>query len=123
MRTREIPAAEWAAFLAVLSGRTGDLPVDVRVEGPEIGDQELAHGAHLVGIACEEKGSAAEAIALTVERSPGVDALTHVIAAPTHVWVQEDDQGRVAVLDIEDRAQVKTLVFFPAPAPAAAPGP
>lgn len=114
MRTREIPAGEWAGFLEALSVRTGDCPVDVRVESPEAGDQELVHQMPLIGITCAEKGAAAEAIALTMAGEPGQGQLTHMIEQPEHLWVQEDEQGRVAVLDIEDRAQVKTLVFFPA---------
>ncbi len=113
MRTREIPAGEWSGFLESLSERAGDRPVDIRVESPDMGDQELATGMPLIGITCAEKGGDSEAIALTVAGEPGRGKLTHLIDQPEHLWVQEDDDGRVAVLDIEDRAQVKTLVFFP----------
>ena len=117
MRTREIPAGEWASFLEGLSEQAGDRPVDVRIEGPDIGDQALATNMPLIGITCAEQGAYGDAIALTVAGAPGKGKLTHLIDGPEHLWVQEDDAGRVAVLDIEDRARVKTLVFFPAGAP------
>lgn len=111
MRTREIPRSDWAGYLTTLSRRCADHPVRVRVESQEIGDQAMVECLPFVGISLEEKGSEAGSIELTVSKG-GTDHLTHLIEGPEHVFVEEDDAGQVAVLDIEDGSKVKTIVFF-----------
>lgn len=112
MATREIPREDWARYLGMLSRRKAEQPVSVRVEGAEIGDQMLAECMPMVGISLEEKGSESDAIELTLAFSGGESNLTHQIACPEKVFVKEDEAGEAQVLDIEDRARVKTLVFF-----------
>ena len=112
MHTREVPRSDWARYLTILSGRKADHPVRIRVEGEDVGDQTLAECLPLVGISLEEKGSEKDAIELTVARPAGENNLTHQIEHPERVYVEEDDAGEPKVLDIEDHARVKTLVFF-----------
>ena len=114
MATREIPREDWARYLGMLSSRKADQPVRVRVEGPDVGAQTLADCMPMVGISLEEKGSESDAIELTLAFSGGENNLTHQIACPQKVFVKEDASGEPQVLDIEDRAHVKTLVFFDA---------
>ncbi|MNT27740.1 hypothetical protein D3C72_1633820 [compost metagenome] len=114
MTTREIPREDWGRFLGVLSNRKADHPVRVRVEGTEIGDQMLADCMPMVGISLEQKGSEADAIALTLSFSGGESNLTHEISCPEKLYIKEDERGEPQVLDIEDRERVKTLVFFDA---------
>jgi hypothetical protein len=85
--------------------------VIVRVEGQEVGDQVLAEHVPLVGISVEKKGSEANAIELTLAHRDQ-RSLNHMIQSPEHVYVEESANGEVVCLDIEDRARVKTLVFF-----------
>ncbi len=114
MATREIPREDWARYLGMLSSRKAAQPVSVRVEGSEVGDQTLADCMPMVGISLEEKGSESDAIELTLAYAGGESNLTHMIACPEKVFVKEDASGEPQVLDIEDRARVKTLVFFDA---------
>ncbi|MNR92048.1 hypothetical protein D3C72_230680 [compost metagenome] len=123
MATREIPREDWERYLGVLSRQKADQPVRVRVEDTEVGDQVLADCMPMVGISLEKKGSDADAIELTLAYAGGESNLTHEIACPEKLYVKEDAAGEPQVLDIEDRAQVKTLIFFdawselPAPSP------
>lgn len=111
--THEIPRERWADYLNALSNREKDHPVSIRVEGREIGDQMMSQGLPLVGISVEEKGSEKDAIEVTVGyKGQGMANMTHMIQAPTHIYVEERDNGDVACLDIEDGTQVKTLIFF-----------
>jgi hypothetical protein len=46
-----------------------------------------------------------------------MDNLTHMVVHPEHLYVREGDDGEVAVLNLEDNARVKTMVFFEAHLP------
>jgi hypothetical protein len=111
MHTREIPKPSWAHYLQALGNHKAYQPVNVQVEGEDLGAQPLAAGLPLVGISVEEKGSLASAIELTLG-GPGAGDFTHMITRPAHLWVEEDDQGEVQAIDIEDEGRVKTLIFF-----------
>lgn len=108
--TLEIPKERWNDYLSALSNRECRHPVSIRIEGQEVGDQTLADHMPLVGISCEMKGSNKDAIEITVGDSDA--PVTHYVATPTRVYVEEADNGTVQCLDIEDGAKVKTLIFF-----------
>ena len=112
MRTREIPRAEWPSFLARLSAERCERPVRVHVAGEDLGDQAMIDCLPLVGISVEDPGAEPGAIALTVADTFGHVHLTHAIAGPVHVYVEEDDRGAPQALDIEDAAHVKTIIMF-----------
>jgi len=114
MATREIPRADWDRFLTMVSRQQADQPVRVRVADASAGDQTLADCVPMVGLSLEKKGSDADAIALTLAFSGGESHMTHQIANPAKLYVKENDAGEPEVLDIEDGAQVKTLIFFDA---------
>lgn len=112
MASREIPRSDWDRYLETLSNRKLNHPVKVRVESEELGDQPLAECMPLVGISLQRKGSEAGAIALTLSFAGGEGNLTHEVACPERLLVQEDAAGEPRTLDIEDCARVKTLVMF-----------
>lgn len=109
--TLEIPREAWGDYLNALSNREQDHPVIVRIEGQELGDQVLAEHVPLVGISMEKKGSEAHAIELTLANQDRGN-LTHMIQTPEHVYAEEGQNGEVVCLNIEDKAHVKTLIFF-----------
>lgn len=110
-KTHEIPHERWGDYLNALSNREKERPVRIQVEGRELGDQVVAHDLPLMGISLERKGSEKGAIEVTLADREAIK-LTHLIAAPERVYVEENDAGEVQVLDIESREQVKTLIFF-----------
>jgi hypothetical protein len=112
MKTREIPKGSWSSFLETVANTKAFQPIIVRVESEDMGDQPIVQGLPLIGLSVEEKGSMADAIELTVSQPASTAQFTHVISHPSHVWVQENDLGDIAVLDIEDAQRVKTLIFF-----------
>lgn len=109
--TNEIPKERWADYLNALSNRLKNHPVEVRIEGHESGDQPLSSNLPLLGISCEKKGSEADAIEISLA-GQDLKNMTHLVEHPERIYVQEADNGEVACLDIEDRAKVKTLIFF-----------
>lgn len=113
MHTTEIPQASWPEFLSTLSHCEAQHPVRIELAGPEVGDQILAEHLPLLGISTLEKGTMPHGIEVTLGPArDGLGNMTHYIAEPEYFHVQKADDGRVLVLDIEDRSQVKTLIFF-----------
>lgn len=110
MATYEIPKERWQDFLCSVGNRRAQQPVSIQVTGENVGSQTLCEHLPLVGLSLEEKGSQAAGIEVTLEADEG--AFTHLVAEPTSIFVQEDAAGRVHALDIEDTAQVKTVIFF-----------
>ncbi|HVP62912.1 MAG TPA: DUF5335 family protein [Myxococcaceae bacterium] len=110
-KTIEIPRERWAKYLDDLSNREQDHPVRIEVEGQELGDQALSTKLPLMGISLEEKGSEKDAIEITVADRGKGQTLTHLIERPEHVYVEQEGD-RVRCVDIENRAHVKTLIFF-----------
>ncbi|MBI3185870.1 MAG: DUF5335 family protein [Myxococcales bacterium] len=109
-KTREIDRPRWPEFLHRLSELEQDKPVRVQVAGPELGNQPLGQHLSLVGIDVEEAGQALGAIDLTFATEKG--PFRHQVARPEHVYLEENDAGQLVCLDIEDRDEMKTLVYF-----------
>ena len=105
-RTREIPTQEWGRFLSSVA--EGHPDVKVRLEGDDIGDQRMVNSLPLRRFEVDAKGSAHGAIEIEVGGPGGL--FSHRIEKPEHVWVEESDDGRPEVIDIEDRDRHKTLV-------------
>lgn len=114
MSTHAVPPARWQEFLCSLGNHRLNQPVSIQVSGGELGSQALAEHLPLVGLSLEQKGSESGAIEVTLAGGSG--PFTHLVLEPQSVWAQEDAAGRVHALDIEDKAKVKTLIFFEEPA-------
>jgi hypothetical protein len=110
MQTREIPNDGWADFLNNLSEAHRDERVRVEVGGEPLGEQPLVEGLTLMGLSLDPKGSEAGTIDVAINTPQGV--LDHRIEKPEHVWVEENDAGGLACIDIEDQEHVKTLIYF-----------
>lgn len=109
-RTIEIPRETWAVYFDNLNQRALSTPIRIEVENRDIGDQELTRRLPLVGIELETKGSEQGDIEVTVG-SEGQE-LMHPIDNPVRVYLQVDDGGNIACLEIEDQDNGKTLIFF-----------
>ncbi len=113
MPITEIPRENWQYYLDALSNRETSHAVTVCLEGAEPQIRSLAQDLPLIGISRIGKGKDADDIEVVVggveKGSPNV---THVVKAPTRVVVEETEDGRACRVDIEDGAQVKTVIFF-----------
>lgn len=108
--TIEIPRDNWAVCFERLGRQAQTYPVRIEVENRDIGDQEMARKLPLVGIDLETKGSEAGDIEVTVGGSG--DNFMHHIDDPTRVYLMVDDSGNIDCIEIEDRGDGKTLIFF-----------
>jgi len=110
MVTREIPPGEWPEFFDAFTRRHEGWLVTVELFG-ELGAQVEANERALKGIFAEVKGSGSSAIEILTGSGPD-DTLTHVIAHPTRVQVEETPEGAESALQIESKDEGTTLVRF-----------
>lgn len=106
--SREIPREGWAEYLSGLSAREHAHVVRIALAGRKLGEQVVVGDAPLRGIAVSDQGDVHGLIEIRLG-----GGVTHWIPEPTHMYALEDENGDVECLDIEDRARVKTLIFFP----------
>jgi hypothetical protein len=106
---REIPREEWANYLDTFSRQHEGWLVTVEVLGTEIGAQVEAEEKHLEGITAELKGGGEDLISINVGRTPA-EHVTHNITAPTHVRIEQAENGADLALQIESSDGTTTLV-------------
>lgn len=106
---REIPREEWAEFLDSFSRQHEGWLVTVEVLGEEIGAQVEAEVKPLEGITAELKDGGEDLISIIVGLNPS-EHVTHNIAAPTHVRIEQAENGADMALQIESSEGTTTLV-------------
>jgi hypothetical protein len=109
-QTREIPRTEWNDFFSRFSDQHDDEPVEVEMIGSEIGAQIEGRELHLRGISPARNVREAD-LALELDAVDGTH-LTHMIAKPIHVWLQQAADQTDEALEIESADGTKTLVRF-----------
>jgi hypothetical protein len=112
MRTREVPRDEWKRFFDNLSRKQEGWEVTLEVFGPEIGDQIEERHMFLAGITAEltdkDKG---DMIEIMIGGKPG-DHVTHTIAAPILVELQQTDLGIDSALRIKSADGTTALLYL-----------
>jgi uncharacterized protein DUF5335 len=106
---REIPREEWGEFLDSFSRQHEGWLVTVEVLGEEIGAQMEAEGKPLEGITAELKDGGVGSIIITVGLTPA-EHVTHNIIAPTHIRLEQAENGADMALQIEASEGATTLV-------------
>jgi Family of unknown function (DUF5335) len=108
---REIPRDEWVEFLDSFSRQHEGWLVTVEVLGSEIGAQVEAQELPLQGITAELKDGGEDAISVILGGGP-TGHVTHSITGPTHVRIEQTEDGADMTLQIESGDGVTTLVRF-----------
>lgn len=109
MSTREIPREEWLAFFDSFSRQHDGWLITVEVLGADVGAQIESHEQPLAGIVAEQ-----DVITIFL-RSSAADHLAHLIHRPSHVRLEETNEGAHEALHIESSAGPTTLVRFRSP--------
>jgi hypothetical protein len=110
MTTQEIPRKDWPEFSQAFSQRHDNWLVTLEVMGSEIGAQVEGRGLRLRGLSADTSQEGSN-FALMLETANG-DHLTHVVAAPTHVWLEQAPDGADVALEIQSADGTNTLVTF-----------
>lgn len=108
MQTREIPRADWSHFFDGFSGEHAGWLVRMEILGSEIGAQVEARELPLAGISADPRENT---IWVTLGKEPA-HHITHSIQKPTHVRVEQTEEGAHHALQIESEDGLTTLVRF-----------
>jgi hypothetical protein len=111
MATQEIPREEWGTFFDRFSKQHEGWRVTLEVFAPEIGAQQEANALPFEGITVNSQDEGPRTIAISLGKAPE-DHVTHTIAGPEHVWLQQTSEGANAALEIESKDGAKTLMRF-----------
>jgi hypothetical protein len=115
MPTRDIPRAEWAAFLDSFSRQHARWLITLEVLTPELGAHREARDKPLAGISEDRKHGDTASIAISAGDLPE-DHVTHVIHRPSRIAMEQTDEGAHKGLRIESEDGQTTLVLFRSPA-------
>jgi hypothetical protein len=118
METLELPRNKWTTQLDAFSTMHEGWPVSLEVLGSEIGAQPELRSVPLIGISAEVTARGA-AVAVSVARSPDAQT-THVVRDVTRIFIQQNEEGADATLEIESMDGSKTLLRL-GPAPSTSP--
>jgi hypothetical protein len=111
MPTQEIPRDEWVAFFDSISRQHQGWLVTIEILDSGLGAQVAARELALKGITAELKGAGADAISIIVGKAP-TGHITHIVTAPSQVWLELTQEGAHAALAIESAGGATTLVRF-----------
>jgi hypothetical protein len=116
MQTIQIPKSEWQAFFDTFSRKHEGWLVNLEILGPEIGAQIEESGLILEGVTDEWDEIAGNAITIMAGNTPD-DHVTHSIAQPTEVMLEQTDAGADAALSIKSADGTTSLLKFRAAVP------
>src|SRR2546425_10276560 len=111
MTTQEIPRDDWSQFLDKFSGQHEGWLASLEVFATDLGAQVEVRERSFEGIAIASSVNGSETIAISLGKSPE-DHLTHTIAKPKRVWLEQTAAGANAALEIESQDETKTLLRF-----------
>ena len=111
MDTQKLPQEEWALFFDDLSREFEEGLVDVTVRGNDLADMPLISGLPLLGIQLNTKGRDAGSITIIAGQDEDT-AISHTVAAPTHVNVSRTGDGDVESVQIDAPDPAQTTVHF-----------
>ena len=102
MKTRQIPREEWPSFFKNLSERQKGWEATLEVFGPDIGVQVEERRMYLTGLSAEVSPdkNGADKVAIMFGGRLG-SHLTHTIASPIEVDLQQTDLGIDSALQIK----------------------
>lgn len=109
MQTKQISRNEWPTFFDGFSRQHEGWLVTLEVFSPEIGDQIEERELALEGITAEFAGGDKDRIEIMIGAKPD-DHITHTIANPTEVSLEQTDEGADEVLAIKAADEATTLL-------------
>jgi hypothetical protein len=111
MKTREIPREEWNEFFDSFSRQHEGWLVTLEVLGHEIGAQVEEHDLSFGGIANEWDEIHGNQIVIMLGSKPH-DHISHSIDGPTHVFLEQTDEGADVALSVRSGDGITALLRF-----------
>jgi hypothetical protein len=117
MPTKEIPRDEWTTFLDSFSRQHEGWLATLELLGTDIGAQKEARNLPFEGITATLTDDESQGITINLGKT-AEDHVTHTVAKPTRVWLEQTSDGANAALEIESADDLKTLLRFRSALPA-----
>lgn len=114
MPTQEIPREGWSEFFRGFNSAHHGWLATIEVFGSEFGAQVEARELPFEGITADLRKADQVNISLMVGRTPD-EHVTHTIAEPTHVRIDQTKEGAKESLQIESAGEIVTLLHFRSP--------
>jgi hypothetical protein len=114
MSTQEISREGWKEFFHGFSSAHQGWLATIEVFGSEFGAQIEVRELPFKGITTDLRTAGRDSIALMVGDTPD-QHMTHTIAMPTHVRLDQTEEGANESLQIESASEATTLVRFRSP--------
>ncbi|MGH9875267.1 MAG: DUF5335 family protein [Pyrinomonadaceae bacterium] len=111
MKTKQIPKSEWPAFFDSFSRQHEGWLVNLQILGSEIGAQVEERELALEGITDEWDETNGNTIMIMIGARPD-DHITHSIARPSEVTLEQTDDGADAALAIKGEDETTALLSF-----------
>lgn len=111
MQTRQIPKSEWPSFLDRFSHQYQGWLVNLEVFNPDFGAQVEEAGLALEGLTDECDEVKGNTIMIMTGNGPD-DHITHSIANPTEVTLEQTDEGADVALSIKSADGTTALLTF-----------
>ena len=108
MATREIDQAEWTSFFDAFSRQHNGWLVTIEATGTEIGPKIERQNLRLRRLTWQPQESV---ISVALETQT-LGHLTHIVARPTHVRVEQASTGADTALQIQSIDASSTLIRF-----------
>lgn len=108
-QTKKVDQERWPEFLRMFSNGNRGRMMSIEVASVATGDQPLTDAAPLFAIDYDPAGKGDDLVITT-----GRDEIdySHKISAPAELWESQDDNGKVASLEVIDREGSKIIVVF-----------
>jgi Family of unknown function (DUF5335) len=103
----EVPQDAWSEWSRATSSDRAGRPILLRFADVALGAVKVAEGTPFVAIDHDEL---AGSVALTIRFGDGVVARSHVVADPRHILAEEDRDGHVTLIVIEDSTRRRTFL-------------
>ena len=103
----EVPRAAWSDWCRSTSDDRQGRPLILRFADVALGQVRLAEGESFVAIEHDELGGS---VALTIRYGDTVVPRRHVVAEPRHLFAEEDGDGHVRLIVVEDSTRRRTFV-------------
>ena len=114
MPTQEISREAWPEFFHGFSSAHEGWLATIEVFGSEFGAQVEVLELPFEGITADLRSADKGSISLMVGKSPD-EHMTHTITSPTHVRLDQTEEGANEALQIESAGETTTLVRFRSP--------
>ncbi len=114
MATQEIPRDQWKDFCDTFSQIHQGWLADVQVTGAGQNRHFEAKGLPFRGVTYETKGTGKDEVSIFMDQSPK-ENLTHTIGAPSHIRLQQADNGIDQGIEVDAKDGTKAIVRFQHP--------